>query len=163
MSSATPPSTTSRDSPKLERPAVSAKGTVRPSERPMMLGTARDPSARASDREGETYTSRTTSGSMRWRSSSPLSSLQQTPSRLLLCLSHLAGRGVSPLDCSEAMDQIGGRVGAPSMGCARRGSGTERAVGSIKMEVEGEEQGTEEDGATGDYTYKRKYSKNDTK
>lgn len=37
MSSATPPKTTSFDSPRLDRPAVSANGTVRPSERPMTL------------------------------------------------------------------------------------------------------------------------------
>ena len=37
ISSAIPPSTTSLDSPSDERPAVRAKGTVRPSDRPMML------------------------------------------------------------------------------------------------------------------------------
>ena len=36
-SSAMPPRMTSLDSPSEERPAVSAKGTVRPSERPMTL------------------------------------------------------------------------------------------------------------------------------
>lgn len=37
MSSATPPRMTSLDSPREDKPAVSAKGTVRPSERPMTL------------------------------------------------------------------------------------------------------------------------------
>ncbi len=37
MSSAMPPRTTSLDSPRDERPAVRANGTVRPSERPMTL------------------------------------------------------------------------------------------------------------------------------
>lgn len=37
ISSATPPRTTSFDVPRDERPAVRAKGTVRPSESPMML------------------------------------------------------------------------------------------------------------------------------
>lgn len=37
MSSATPPRMTSLDSPRDERPAARANGTVRPSERPMTL------------------------------------------------------------------------------------------------------------------------------
>lgn len=37
MSSAIPPRTTSFDSPREDRPAVKAKGTVRPSERPITL------------------------------------------------------------------------------------------------------------------------------
>lgn len=37
MSSAIPPRTTSLDSPSDDRPAVNAKGTVNPSERPMTL------------------------------------------------------------------------------------------------------------------------------
>ena len=37
MSSAIPPRMTSLDSPRDERPAVRANGTVRPSERPMTL------------------------------------------------------------------------------------------------------------------------------
>jgi hypothetical protein len=37
MSSAMPPRMTSLDSPRDERPAVRANGTVRPSERPMTL------------------------------------------------------------------------------------------------------------------------------
>jgi len=37
MSSAMPPKTTNLDSPRDERPAVRAKGTVRPSERPITL------------------------------------------------------------------------------------------------------------------------------
>ncbi len=37
MSSATPPSTTSFEFPKLDSPAVRAKGTVKPSDRPMIL------------------------------------------------------------------------------------------------------------------------------
>ena len=37
ISSAMPPSTTSLDSPRDDKPAVSANGTVRPSERPITL------------------------------------------------------------------------------------------------------------------------------
>ena len=37
MSSATPPRTTSLEDPRPDRPAVNAKGTVRPSESPIML------------------------------------------------------------------------------------------------------------------------------
>ena len=37
ISSATPPSTTIFDSPRLDKPAVRAKGTVRPSDSPITL------------------------------------------------------------------------------------------------------------------------------
>lgn len=40
-SSANPPRMTSREEPRLERPAVSAKGTVRPSLKPMMASRRR--------------------------------------------------------------------------------------------------------------------------
>ncbi len=37
MSSATPPRTTTRELPRLARPAVNANGTVRPSDKPITL------------------------------------------------------------------------------------------------------------------------------
>lgn len=86
MSSATPPRTTMRDSPREERPAVRAKGTVRPSERPMI-------------------TSLTTSGSINVLSSLSFSSLQHTfPS--LPCLSHFAGSGIVRLELVRFAEEL---------------------------------------------------------
>jgi hypothetical protein len=151
ISSATPPSTTSLESPIELRPAVRAKGTVKPSDKPMTLkiesrtdklksALKKWPSTRL------TYTSRTTAGSISVRSSSPFRSLQQIPSRPSVCLAHLAGRGVwlpevgacpfsSPLvrpgvEGGEESDQIGG-LGefASGEGDRLRGSGTDGTEG----------------------------------
>jgi len=91
MSSAIPPRTTSFESPREERPAVRANGTVSPSERPMMLYP--DQKMCYNTVVVATHTSLTTSGSMRVRSSF-LSSLQQIPSARE-CRAHLACRGVT--------------------------------------------------------------------
>ena len=150
MSSATPPSTTSFDSPRLESPAVNANGTVNPSDNPITLQKEENffsttlfanperSTVKRVDGSGQppntnmnvTYTSRTTSGSMSCLSSSPLSSLQQTPSLILLFLSHLTGNGASASAVGAlATAQIGGwLLSASVVSRCRRGSGTEGAV-----------------------------------
>lgn len=77
QSSARPPVTTSVEEPSDDRPAVKANGTVRPSDRPMILCQGISVNPRISI--GTTHTSRTISGEMRCLSSSPLRSLQQVP------------------------------------------------------------------------------------
>lgn len=76
----------------------------------------------------DTYTSRTTSGSTRVRSSSSLRSLQHTPERPGICLSHLAGSGTSPQagPCS-LIGQTGGFLLAAVSPALRCGRGTDGA------------------------------------
>ena len=63
----------------------------------------------ASTRKTNTHVSRTTSGSIRFLSSSPFKSLQHTPSLLMLCLSHFTGKGASVSDVGAAATaQMGG-------------------------------------------------------
>jgi len=98
-SSAMPPRTTIRLSPRDDRPAARAKGTVRPSERPMT-------------------TSRTTSGSMSLLSSS-IRSLQHFPSALEV-RPHFDASGAGKGE-DDAIGQTGGLVG---LALAGFGSGT---------------------------------------
>ena len=90
MSSATPPRTTIFEFPKLESPAVKAKGTVNPSDKPIILcGVAQSWSALSFRLQTKsTHASRTTSGFNRCLSSFPFRSLQHSPFRDRLCLSH---------------------------------------------------------------------------
>lgn len=98
---------------------MSAKGTVRPSERPMTL---RDPIRQCGYIGVQiTHMSRTTSGSTSVRSSSPLSSLQQTP---LLALHRAASGALAFVEDSSG--QTGGFV--PSLEPSRAGRRTERAA-----------------------------------
>ena len=85
--SARPPVTTSFDEPSDDNPAVRAKGTVKPSDNPIIL-----PSAKCVAQARRAYTSRTISGEMRCRSSSSLRSLQHVPR---VCTPHLLPRGCS--------------------------------------------------------------------
>lgn len=78
-------------------------------------------------RDSSTHTSRTTSGSTRVRSSSPLRSLQQTPERTSSCLSHFAGSGAGCGPIDWFTDQTGGLLLVNTSEPLRLGSGTEGA------------------------------------
>lgn len=126
MSSATPPRTTSLDSPREDRPAVRAKGTVRPSERPITLGLYEDKKLKKK-RLKRPHTSRTMSGSMSVRSSA-FSSLQQMPS-WRLGLAQLAGKGT----VTPERDEVMGHTGAAFVGFgSREGRGTEDIVVGVQ-------------------------------
>lgn len=70
--------------------------------------------------------SRITSGSMSVRSSSSLSSLQQTPDLPGMCLSHFAGRGAGSEDADSVIDQTGGFL-LLELNESLRGNGTDGA------------------------------------
>jgi hypothetical protein len=107
MSSATPPRTTTRDEPREERPAVRAKGTVRPSY-PTGHQSWTKVGFKGMPTERPITASRTISGSTSWRSSSGLSSRQQTPCRSSTCLAHFAGSGASSPLTAASMAHTGG-------------------------------------------------------
>jgi len=73
--------------------------------------------------EWNTYTSRTTSGSMSVRSSL-LSSLQQMPSALE-CLAHFEGNGMGCIDCELSIGHTGGFCDLTVLESGRFGSRTE--------------------------------------
>lgn len=120
LTSAIPPTTTRRDDPSDERPAVSPNGTVNPSLKPMILIRTEWNYLVSSwpldffwflifggnkEERKETYTSLTMSGLMRWRSSSPLNSLQQIGiSWGRLFLSHLFNWGVKLVELSLVLE-----------------------------------------------------------
>ena len=91
----------------------------------------------AADEESGTHMSRTTSGSMSCRSSSPLSSLQHTPWRSSRWRAHLDGSGASWFVAVLSMAQTGGLLPpAPELPARSRRPGRRTEDGWVSLFTE---------------------------